>query len=149
MARSGALRVRPVIPCECRGRSGGTRRPAEPVDIIPIRVFGAPARIRSAGRSPTVPKSRYGRGQRERAMAKQFGVFTIPPDGLSGKKPEQYEASMLGMFHALDSLRTSHALFQGFRAIKREVLIFPYNGSLGTCNAYATDDWGMYRNKVS
>ena len=82
-------------------------------------------------------------------MARQFGVFTIRPDGLSGTKASQYEASMLGMFHALDSLRTGHALLQGFRAIKREVLVFPYNGRLGACNAYATDDWGMYRNKVS
>ena len=82
-------------------------------------------------------------------MARQFDVFTIRPDGLSGKKAEQYEASMLGMLRALDSIRSGHALLQGFRAIKREVLVFPYSGRLGTCNAYATSDWGMYRNKVS
>ena len=35
-------------------------------------------------------------------MARQFGVFTIRPDGLSGKKAFQYEASTLGMFRALD-----------------------------------------------
>ena len=82
-------------------------------------------------------------------MAQQFGVFTIRPDGLSGKKAFQYEASTLGMFRALDSIRSGHALFQGFRALTREVLVFPYSGSLGQCNAYATSDWGMYRNKVS
>ena len=82
-------------------------------------------------------------------MARQFGVFTIRPDGLSGNKASQYEASMLGMLHALDSIRSGHALLQGFRAIKREVLVFPYSGRLGHCNAYATSDWGMYRNKVS
>ena len=35
-------------------------------------------------------------------MAQQFGVFTIRPDGLSGKKAFGYEASTLGMFRALD-----------------------------------------------
>ena len=82
-------------------------------------------------------------------MARQFGVFTIRPDGLSGKKAFQFEASTLGMFRALNSIRSGHALFQGYRAITREVLVFPYSGSLGQCNAYATSDWGMYRNKVS
>lgn len=83
------------------------------------------------------------------AVARQFGVFTIRPDGLSDKKAFQYEASMLGMFRALDSIKSGHALLEGFRAITREVLVFPYDGNLGQCNAYATSDWGMYRNKVS
>lgn len=82
-------------------------------------------------------------------MARQFGVFTIRPDGLSGNDASRYEASMLGMFHGLESIRSGHALLQGFRAISREVLVFPYSGRLGQCNAYATSDWGMYRNKVS
>ena len=56
---------------------------------------------------------------------------------------------MLGMFRALDALKSGHALLQGFRAINREVLVFPYDKRLGQCNAYAKADWGMYRNKVS
>jgi hypothetical protein len=86
-------------------------------------------------------------------MAKQFSVFTIRPDGLDGKKGTQYEASVLGMFRALDSFKTGRALLDGFRSVRREVLVFPYSGKINgkahRCNAYATSDWGMYRNKVS
>ncbi len=86
-------------------------------------------------------------------MAQQYGVFTVRADGLSGKQAANYEASVLGMLRALDSFKTGHALLRGFSAARREVLVFPYHGSVGgtkdKCNAYATSDWGMYRNKVS
>ena len=86
-------------------------------------------------------------------MARQFNVFTIRADGLSGQKAFQYEASMLGMLRAIDSMKSGRALINGFRAARREVLVFPYNGKINgkaaKCNAYATADWGMYRNKVS
>lgn len=86
-------------------------------------------------------------------MAKQFSVFTVRADGLSGHKATQYEASVLGMLRALGQSKTGRALLNGFRAARREVLVFPYKGSISgkqdRCNAYATNDWGMYRNKVS
>jgi hypothetical protein len=82
-------------------------------------------------------------------MAKQFGVFTIRADGLTGQKADLFEAQMLGMLRSLEAIETGRALLNGFRAVGREVLVFPYHGSLGHCNAYATTDWGMYRNKVS
>jgi len=82
-------------------------------------------------------------------MAKQFGVFTIRADGLAGKKADQFEAQVLGMIRGLEAIEAGRALLNGFRAVGREVLVFPYNDSLGHCNAYATTDWGMYRNKVS
>jgi hypothetical protein len=82
-------------------------------------------------------------------MAKQFGVFTIRADGLAGKKADQFEAQVLGMIRSLEAIEAGRALLNGFRAVGREVLVFPYNDSLGHCNAYATTDWGMYRNKVS
>jgi len=82
-------------------------------------------------------------------MARQFTPFTVRADGLSGKKAFQFEASVLGTLHALDSIPTGRVLMDGFRKVGKEVLIFPYDGSQGKCNAYAYGDWGMFRNKVS
>lgn len=82
-------------------------------------------------------------------MAMQFGVFTIRADGLNRSKGRQFEASVLGMMHAMNNTKSGRALMNGFRAVRREVLVFPYDGSMGQCNAYATSDWGMYRNKVA
>ncbi|MCP5159186.1 MAG: hypothetical protein H6975_07150 [Gammaproteobacteria bacterium] len=82
-------------------------------------------------------------------MARQFGNLTIRADGLDGKKAFQFEAQLLGMLRGLEATETGRVLFSAFRAVGREVLLFPYNDSLGHCNAYATTDWGLYRNKVS
>lgn len=82
-------------------------------------------------------------------MARQFGVFTIRADGRSGKAADQFENSVLGMLHGLNHISSGKALLDGFGSIGREVLIFPYDGTEGQCNAYATNDWGMFRNKVS
>ena len=82
-------------------------------------------------------------------MARTFTPFTIRADGLNGRAATQFEASVLGMLHGMNAISTGRVLMDGFRAVGREVLIFPYDGSLGGCNAFATDDWGMFRNKVS
>ena len=86
-------------------------------------------------------------------MGVQFDVFTVRADGLSGGKAKQYEGSVLGMLRSLNQYKSGRALLDGFRAAKREVLVFPYNGVINgakhKCNAYATSDWGMYRNKVA
>jgi hypothetical protein len=86
-------------------------------------------------------------------MAHQYRVFTVRAYGLSGGAATKYEAAVVGMLRSLEAYKSGRAILDGFKAAKREVLVFPYNGTInGTkhrCNAYATADWGMYRNKVS
>lgn len=82
-------------------------------------------------------------------MVKQYDRFTIRADGLDGKKAFQYEATVSGMLRSYEQMRVGHAIMQAFRFLKREVLIYPYDGGLGHCNAYVYDDWGMFRTKLS
>ena len=82
-------------------------------------------------------------------MARVFERFTIRPDGLSGRKAAEFEATILGMLRSFEATQTGHALLNGFRFYRREVLVFPYDGKLGPCNARAQSDWGMFRTKVS
>jgi hypothetical protein len=82
-------------------------------------------------------------------MARQFERFTVRADGLSGKKAFEYEATILGMLHAFEATRAGHALLNAFRFYRREVLIYPYDGNSGTCNATEAEDWGMFRTKIS
>ncbi|MCP5458373.1 MAG: hypothetical protein H6971_01930 [Gammaproteobacteria bacterium] len=82
-------------------------------------------------------------------MTAQFKQFTVRADGLSGNKAHQFEAQVMGMLHSLETTDTGRALLAEFQAVGREVLLFPYKGSMGDCNAFATTDWGLYRNKVS
>jgi hypothetical protein len=82
-------------------------------------------------------------------MAHQFGMLTIRADGLDGRAAFQYEAQVVGMLHQLDALQTGHAVLNGFRFYRRPVLISPYDGSLGECNAAAGATWGLFSAKVS
>ncbi len=82
-------------------------------------------------------------------MAKQFERFTIRADGLSGKKAVEYESTIIGMLRSFEAFQMGHVLMNGFRFYQREVLVFPYDGKLGRCNARAQSDWGMFRTKVS
>jgi hypothetical protein len=82
-------------------------------------------------------------------MAKQFDRFTVRADGLDGKKASEYEATILGMLRSYEATQMGRALLNGFRFYKREVLVYPYDGKLGHCNARAYSDWGMFRTKVS
>lgn len=83
------------------------------------------------------------------AMAKQFDRFTIRADELDGKKAVEYEATILGMLRSYEATVTGHALLNGFRFYQREVLVFPYDGKAGHCNAWADSYSGMFRTKVS
>jgi hypothetical protein len=81
-------------------------------------------------------------------MAKQFDCFTIRADGLSGKQAFEFEASTLGILRSFDATSAGHVLLNGFRFYRREVLIVPYSGDEGTCNATMREDWGLFGRKV-
>jgi hypothetical protein len=85
----------------------------------------------------------------EGTMAKQYDRFVIRADGLDGKRASQYEATVLGMLRSYEQMQVGRAIMQAFRFLRREVLIYPYDGGLGHCNAYVDDDWGKFRAKVS
>jgi hypothetical protein len=82
-------------------------------------------------------------------MAKQLDNFTVRPDGLSGGKAAQYEATIVGMLRSFEAFAAGRALIKGFRFYRREVLVYPYDGTQGRCNAHASSTWGLYRTKVS
>jgi hypothetical protein len=83
-------------------------------------------------------------------MARQFGKITIRADGLDGKKAYEYERTVADMLNALDATQTGHAVLNGIRFYQREVLIYPYDGKHGRCNASAYGErWGLFRTKVS
>lgn len=79
----------------------------------------------------------------------QLGTITVRADGLDDTKAKQYVAQVLGMLRGLDSTQTGHAVLNGIRWYKKELLIYPYDGSLGACNGAAYADWGMFRTKVT
>jgi hypothetical protein len=82
-------------------------------------------------------------------MAVQIDKFTIRADGLSDRKAQQYEATLAGMLRSYEQFQAGRALMKGFRFYAREVLVYPYDGEVGKCNARAYSDWGMFRTKVS
>jgi hypothetical protein len=79
----------------------------------------------------------------------QFHKFTIRGDGLTGTKAAQYEATVVGMLRSYQATKMGAVLVKGFAFYSREVLVVPYDGSAGHCNAWASSDWGMFRTKVS
>jgi hypothetical protein len=83
------------------------------------------------------------------SVAKQYDRLTIRADGLDGKRAAQYEATVLGMLHSYEQMQMGRAIMQALRFVRREVLIYPYDGGLGHCNAYVYNDWGMFRTKLS
>jgi hypothetical protein len=82
-------------------------------------------------------------------MTMKFRTFTVRGDGLAGQKASQYEATVLGMLRSYEATQMGGALLKGFAFYAREVLVFPYDGEVGRCNAWANSDWGMFRTKVS
>lgn len=82
-------------------------------------------------------------------MAKQFDRFTIRADGLDGKRASQYEATVLGMLRSYEQMQLGRTMLKAFRFLRREVLIYPYDGGLGPCNASVDSDWGLFRTKLS
>jgi hypothetical protein len=81
-------------------------------------------------------------------MEEVFGPITIRSDGLDDRKGAQYVAQVLGMLRALDTIASSRAVLNAVRFHRRPVLIRPYDGQLGPCNAAAGGDWGMFPGKV-
>lgn len=82
-------------------------------------------------------------------MTWQFGTLTIRADGLESREAFQYGAQLLGMLTGLDAIRTGHAVLDAFRFYGKPVLVYPYDGRMGACNALAQGDWGMFWAKVS
>lgn len=76
-------------------------------------------------------------------------TITVRSDDLDGSAAVHWTAQVFGMLHALDNLPTGHAVLDAIRFYQRPVLIVPYDGSGGPCNAWARRDWGMFRAKVS
>src|SRR5262245_20526721 len=81
-------------------------------------------------------------------MAIQWGVFTIRADGLDGKKALEFESTILGILRGMDSIGTGHALLDGFRTSGRQILVVPYDGSAGDCNAVGGTKGGIYYGQV-
>ena len=82
-------------------------------------------------------------------MAMQYDRITIRADGLDGRKASQYEATVLGILRSYEQMQTGRSILQAFSFLRREVLINPYDGSGGPCNAVGgVGDWGMFRTKV-
>jgi hypothetical protein len=78
--------------------------------------------------------------------ARQYRPFTVRGDGLND--PGHYESSVLGMLRSFDAIQTTRALMNGFRALGRDVLVVPYDFSVGSCNAVSRSEWGLFPNKV-
>ncbi len=76
-------------------------------------------------------------------------TITVRSDDLKDGAALRWSAQVTGMLHALDDLRTGHAVLDAIRFYRRPVLIVPYDGAAGACNAWAKRDWGMFRAKVS
>lgn len=83
-------------------------------------------------------------------MTANFGRLTVRADGMSGKKATEYEATVVGMLRSFEQWEAGKALMRAFAFYNRPVLVFPYDGALGKCNARANGDLGgMFPNQVS
>jgi hypothetical protein len=82
-------------------------------------------------------------------MTLQLDTFTVRADGLSGRKAEQYEWTVLSMLRSFEAFATGRALMKGFRFYREDVLVYPYDGAVGRCNARAVSTWGLFGTKVS
>ncbi|HKU94356.1 MAG TPA: hypothetical protein VJR58_03720 [Vineibacter sp.] len=81
----------------------------------------------------------------------KIGPIVIRPDGIKDdRKARQYIGSVLGMLRAMENAtQTGKAVLTTIRFHNRPVLIFPYDGQLGRCNAWARSSWGMFSATVS
>jgi hypothetical protein len=68
-------------------------------------------------------------------MAWQFATITVAADSLNTKKAYEYEATVIGILRMLDTTETGHAVLNGIRFYQRGVLVYPYDGARGPCNA--------------
>ena len=83
-------------------------------------------------------------------MTQRYGRITIRADGLDDPKDSQYEAQLLGMLRGLDQgTQCGAAIFTAVLFYKRDVLIYPYDGRHGKCNATSYEDWGLFGTKIA
>jgi hypothetical protein len=81
----------------------------------------------------------------------RVGPMVVRPDGIKDeRKAKQYIASVVGILRALEAAtKTGKAVITSIRFYNRPVLIFPYDGQGGECNAWAKRDWGLFTGTVS
>ncbi len=81
----------------------------------------------------------------------RLGPIVVRADGIKdARKARQYIASVLGILRALEgATRTGNAVITMIRFHNKPVLIFPYDGQGGPCNAWAKRDWGLFTGTVS
>ena len=83
-------------------------------------------------------------------MTASFGRLTVRADGMSGKKATEYEATLVGMLRSFEQWEAGKALMRAFAFYNRPVLVFPYDGKLGKCNARTQGEkGGLFPNHVS
>lgn len=83
-------------------------------------------------------------------MTARLGRLTVRADGLSGKAAVIYEATIMGMLRSFQQWETGRALARVLAFYNQPVLIFPYDGNSGSCNATASSNHiGLQPNEVS
>ncbi|TXL77513.1 hypothetical protein FHP25_08755 [Vineibacter terrae] len=85
------------------------------------------------------------------SIQQRFGPITVRPDGIKDeRKARQYIAQVVGILRALEAAtKIGKAVITSVRFHNRPVLIFPYDGQGGECNAWAKKDWGLFTGTVS
>ncbi len=83
-------------------------------------------------------------------MAREYDFFTIRADDLDGSEATKYEASVLGMLRAFETMKTTWALLHGFRLYREPVLIRPFfnENNPDACNAKVQGTWGLFRIRI-
>lgn len=83
-------------------------------------------------------------------MTARLGRLTIRADGLSGRSAAIYEATVTGMVRSYERWQAGKALARALAFYNQPVLIFPYDGNAGPCNATASSGHiGLQPNEVS
>jgi hypothetical protein len=82
-------------------------------------------------------------------VQRELDKFTVRSDGLDDRDGQRYVAQMVGMLRSFEQVAgSSRAILLAFRFYNRPVLIVPYDGNAGHCNATADWQTGMFSAKV-
>jgi hypothetical protein len=80
----------------------------------------------------------------------RFGPVVVRPDHIKDdRRARQYIAQVIGMLHALEATRTGNAVLTTVRFYNKPVIVVPFDGQGGACNAWAKKDWGLFTGRVS
>lgn len=80
----------------------------------------------------------------------RVGPIVVRPDGIKDdKKARQYLGQVVGILRSLEATKTGNAVIGTIRFYNKPVIVFPYDGQKGRCNAWARRDWGMFSGSVS